>query len=178
MNEFNEYEYTVSQKSEGKWKRNRILMVLFYAVFGLVFFFGFFALHLYPLMALVILAEWILVFFTWGYVSLDYKITTGSGRIDFINIYGGRRQKIILEKNIRDFDIIAPLDGDAEERLKKTAFAKSYDFTSSVSATDRYYATFKDETGKDCVVCFEATQKLLKILRYYNPSTVIGETRY
>ena len=36
MSDYNEYEYTVAQKPEGKWKRRRFLMVLGYVIFGLL----------------------------------------------------------------------------------------------------------------------------------------------
>ena len=45
-------------------------------------------------------------------------------------------------------------------------------FASHSTAEDQYYATF-EENGKKCVVYFEATEKTLKLLRYYNPVTVV-----
>ena len=178
MSDYNEYEYTVAQKPEGKWKRRRFLMVLGYVVFGLLFFFGFFALKLYPLMALVILAEWILVFFTWRYVSVEYKFYTASGKISFICIYGGRTKKTVLEMSVKDFESITPVSDASVLISDKGKYARVDIFVSSVSSPDIYCGVYKNSDGVDCAVCFEATQKLLKIMKYYNPATVIGQTRF
>ena len=46
---------------------------------------------------------------------------------------------------------------------------------SSLQAPDLYYGIFM--LGEDkCVVYFEATEKALKILKYYNHSTVVVPT--
>ena len=47
-----------------------------------------------------------------------------------------------------------------------------YRFISSDDAPDIYYALL-EEDGELSVVLFEATQKALGILRFYNPMTVV-----
>jgi hypothetical protein len=46
-----------------------------------------------------------------------------------------------------------------------------------MDAADIYFALFKNVAGEDCVVFFEATEKTLKVLRYYNSDTIITKTR-
>ena len=83
MNENHEFDYTVAKCSEGLYKIKRILMIFGYIVFGAIYFFGLALAHLYPLMAFIVLIEWILVFFTWRDVSIEYKYETVSGGIRF-----------------------------------------------------------------------------------------------
>ena len=166
MNENLEFEYTVTKKVEGKYLLQRILMVIGYAVFAGVFFFGLFLAHLYPLMAFVILVEWIVIFFTWRYVSIEYRYETISGGIKFFTIYGGRTKKEILSLRIKDFDEIGRLN----DSIDTNSFDKKYSFISSEKCSDIYYATFFED-GKRCIVLFEAIDRSLKILKCYNLNT-------
>lgn len=178
MNENHEFDYTVTKCVEGSYRKKRILMILGYVVFGLVYFFGLAALHLYPLMAFVILLEWILVFFTWRYVSIEYKYETVSGGIRFYEVYGGKKKKMLLEKRIKEFEVIAPYVKEEAEILASEKFDERYFCARSENdLTDCFYATYESEKGRGIVI-FEATSAALKILRFYNSNTVIAETRY
>lgn len=175
MNEGYEFDYTVTKKAEGKYLLMRILMIIGYVVFGCVFFFGLFLLHLYQFMAFIVLVEWILVYFTWRFVSLEYRYETSSGHIKFFNVYGGKLKREILDLHIKSIKEIAPISELAQQHADK----RTYSFLSSErSSADVYYALFESSDGEECVVRFEATQKALKVLRFYNPKTVVTETRY
>ena len=164
MNENLEFEYTVAKKVEGKYLLNRILMILGYVVFGGAFFFGLFLAHLYPLMAFIILVEWIVVFFTWRYVSVEYRYETLSGGIKFFTVYGGKTKKEELSLRIKDFSEL----GAYTEEIGALSFDKKYSFVSSENKQDVYYGIFTDGEGKNCIVLFEAIDRSLKILKFYN----------
>ena len=179
MNELQEFDYCISKKPEGKYRLCRILMVLGYVAFALAFFFGLYAMHLYQFIAFIVLVEWIVVFFTWRYVSIEYRYEMLSGRIKFFIIYGGRTKKLVLDARIKDYETIAPCDAATQTELEKQSFESVYRFISTErSYEDRYYAIFKNDSGNDCIVYFEATQKALKILKFYNMNTVVTDTRY
>ena len=179
MNENNEFDYTVAKKVEGKYRLYRILMVIGYVIFGGGYFVGMAIAHLYPIMAFTPLLLWIVIFSTWRYVSIEYRYETASGGIRFYTVYGGKKKKLILEKRIKDFEMIAPFDSEAVERISAMSIDKSYHLSRSESDDiDKFFATFKDNDGKDCIVYFEATEQSLKILRYYNPNTTVTKTRY
>jgi hypothetical protein len=168
MNENNSFDYTVTKKIEGKYLLYRTLMVMGYVFFGFTYFFGLFYAHLYPLMAFVVLLEWILVFLTWRYVSIEYKYETESGIIHFYNVYGGKSQKQIIEVKIKDFKDIGILDDEAFDLLSKENFDAVYSFIRSESdSADKYYATFEKD-GARCVVYFIAPEQMLKILKFFN----------
>ncbi len=176
MNFNEDFEYTVKKKSEGAYRRNRILMILFYIAFGLIFFFGLAAAHLYQLMAFVVLVEWIVIFFTWRYVSIEYKYSMSSGKISFFNIYGEKAKKTIIEATIKDFVQIAPArDEFLSEYLGSEL--QIYDFTPYASCNDKYFAVLKAEDEKLNIIYFQATENALKIFKYYNSKTIVEKTQ-
>lgn len=174
MNEFNTYEFVVSQKKDGKVKLYRILAVVGYVLFFISVFATLCVLHLPYLVAVLPLFEWILIFFTWRYLSQEYEYSMTSGYMTFTVIYGGRSKKKKLEVCIKDMKEIAPYNEAACARLENRGLKKDYIFVSSLDAPDMYYAVF-DQDGEDQVVYFEATKKALQILRFYNPITVVTE---
>jgi hypothetical protein len=117
MNENNEFDYTITKKVEGKYRLIRFLMIAGYVLFGAVYFIGLAIAHLYPIMAFTPLLIWILVFFTWRYVSIEYRYETVSGGIKFYTVYGGKNKILILEKRIKDFDEISPVNAENKARL-------------------------------------------------------------
>ena len=172
MNENLEFDYTVTKKVEGRYLLDRLLMTFGYIVFGMIFFFGLYLAHLYQFIAFIILVEWIVVFFTWRYVSIEYRYETLSGGIKFYTVYGGKKKKLLLDMRIKDFAEIKPYE--AEEDFAEQIWCLS----TLKDASDHYVATYKNAEGKPCAIHFEATQKTLKILKFYNSETKITETRY
>ena len=177
MNEMNEFEYTVAKKVEGSYRTKRILMIVLYVVFGLVYFFGLAAIHMYPLMALIIFFEWMLVFFTWRYVCVEYSYSIISGNMTFYEVYGGKKKKLVLEKRVKSFAEIKPLDESEKALLSKRKFNKIYSFVRSENYdNDTYFAIFTEEDGSESIVYFEAIKQSLKILKYYNSNTVVSKS--
>lgn len=172
MNEFNTYEFVVAQKKEGKLRTKRILAIVGYVLFFILIFVLLSALKVMQLIALLPILEWMLVFFTWRYLSPEFEYSMTSGYITFTTVYGGRSKKKRLELCIKDLKEIAPYDDAACARLENAGLQKDYIFVSSLDAPDMYYAVFEQD-GESQVVYFEATKKALQIFRFYNPSTVV-----
>ena len=177
MNEFSTYEFVVAQKSEGKWRLARIGMVLLYVCFVLGTLLAGISLNVLPPLALVPVFTWMLVFFTWRYVSVEYEYSITSGELVFSKIFGNRSRRTVLKLMLRDAVRIAPLD-HAEEAAKATAYRPEREFSaiSSQYANDIYFILFEYQTGKEkhrAILYFEATQKALQICRFYNPSATV-----
>lgn len=172
MNEFSTYEFVVAQKREGKVQLFRVLAVVSYVLFFCVVATALILLHFPWMVAVLPIFEWMLIFFTWRYRSVEFEYSMTSGNITFSYIYGGRSRKTALETAINRFQEIAPLDDVALSRLEARDIQKEYRFISSDDAPDIYYALL-EEDGELSVVLFEATQKALGILRFYNPMTVV-----
>lgn len=177
MDDFSTYEYTVAQKSTGKWRMRKLWLIALYMVFVVGWFiFGFWS-HLFPLLALIPFTTWALVFLTWRYVNVEYEYSMTSGTIAFSNVYGNRSRKTKAEFKIKDCTLIAPLS-ESEEKLTAFAPEKVVYALSSDDTPDAYLALASVD-GKHIAVKFEATAKALKIFRFYNaPCTVVREVRY
>jgi hypothetical protein len=130
------------------------------------------------MLALVPLSTWILVWFTWPFVSVDYEYSFVSGSMTLTKIMAGRKRKKVLELRIKELHTIAPYEGDYIRQAEAFKPERSYDFVSSMQSPDLYFALFETADGRRGIIYFEATKAALKILRYYNTETVITDVRY
>ena len=172
-------EYTVSQKAEGKWKLARILLVIGYVVFAVGYFTLCMVLNIWPVACLTPVLVWIAVYFTWRYVSVAYRYRIISGEWIFTRILSDRFKKKMFTLKIHDMIHIAPVS-IAVEKSRAEAFGaeKVLWAASSMSSPDLYYAIFEDENKVKCILYFEATQKALRLLNFYNKSVVLTKVRY
>ena len=125
-----------------------------------------------PMLAILPLMLLGLVLYFWKIFNCELEYSMVSGQMTFSRIYGGMKRKKILEVTIKDFREVAPRTTESEADLKSKGIVKTYSFSSHSTARDQYYALFEQD-GTLCVVYFEATEKTLKLLRYYNPVTVV-----
>lgn len=171
----NYLEYAVDAKPSGKNLFFRILLVVGYVLFAVLFFVLFYAIHIPHLIALMPFCVIILIALTWRYVSCTYEYIIAIGEISFAKIYSNRLRKEILRLHIRDLVRVAPTESFASR-----SFASVFDFRSAPNTPDAYGIVFKDHAERECLVYFEATAKALKLLSMYNPSAVSAQkkTRY
>ncbi|MBQ8339573.1 MAG: hypothetical protein IJY16_03920 [Clostridia bacterium] len=180
MNEFATYEFVVRQKNEGKWLFARIGLIFLYVAYVVTLLsVGLLARIVVPLLALIPISLWILIFITWRYVSVEYEYSITSGVLTFTKIYGGRSRKRILELPLRDAVRIAPLDNSMEaDRAQHYHPEREFSAISSLKAPDIYFILFeldaeKNKDKRRAILYLEATQKALQIFRYYNASATL-----
>ncbi len=175
MDEFQVYEYVVAPKKQGKYLLKRTLMIvayIFLIMALLVLMLSFKALT--PVFALSLVFVLIVIYFTWRYVSVEHEYSMVSGEVTFSVIYGGRTRKQVVCFRLKDCTMIAPAHvKEWQERAELFGAKKEYSALSSADAPDAYFATFEDEKQEKCIVYFEATEKALKICRFYNPSATV-----
>ena len=184
---FSTYEFVVAQKAEGRFLRRRILFVLMYIAYITAFLtVGIITRIGIPLVALVPVTTWIIIFFTWRYVQVEYEYSITSGILVFTEIYGGRSRKKMLEVHIKDATAILPLsDPRTEIEIERFAPETVYSGVPSKKAEDTYVMLFVDEKdktkgqGKHIAFTFVATTQALKVLKYYNSlaTTVVPVSR-
>ena len=181
MNESATYEYVVAKKREGKYALARVALIIGYIFYVIIFFsVGILSRLLVPCIALVPVTTWILVYFTWRYVNIDFEYSATSGVITFSKVFGNRSRRPVTEIRIKNASAIAPLT-DRLHKSKLEAYAPDviYSALSTEDTPDAYFMIYEDEEGRRCAFLFEATAQMLKICRYYNPSaTVITQVRY
>lgn len=167
VNSINYTEFTVKKKAEGALLLTKIgLIVLYIAVIV-----GFFMWLWYAgaLSAVIVAIVW---FFTWPYVNIEYEYTTASGDLQFTKIYGGKKRKLVLEKKIKDMELIAPCTSEYTD--KYPVIAKTYDFRKSVKQTEDVYFAVFDEKGEKHRILFQCTNKALKIFEKYNKENTVA----
>ena len=170
MDGINAFEFVVDEHPEGKRK-----MIKFWGRFGLLAFVAAWvivSLCTIFYLAILPLAFLGIVLYFWKIFNCELEYSMVSGVMTFTRIYGGVKRKKVLELVIKDMREIAPRTSETSVELQVKGIEKIYMFSSHSTAIDQYYAIF-EENGKRCAVYFEATEKTLKILRYYNPMTVV-----
>lgn len=171
MEGFDSYEYVIRPKRDAKNKILRIGLVTLYVVFVLAWLvFGFISGFI-PLLALVPVTTWILIFFTWRYANVEYEYVAESGVITFSNVYDNRSRKKITMFDIRSAEYIAP--ASEHETLRRVADYDpkyEYSFVTSMEDPDAYTALYVNEDKERCAVSFIAHSRLKKTLKFYNSS--------
>ena len=87
-----------------------------------------------PVVALAVLAIFAIFFYAdrGGFFGSTAK--TVSGGIKFYTVYGGKKKKLLLEKRIKEFDEISPIDADAKARISDMNIHRSYNLARSAHA--------------------------------------------
>ena len=159
-------EYTVAKKPEGENLKKRIALIIVYLVYiaavvavvvatqggGAMLGFLFFLLFI------------IIVFFSWKLVKEDRKYECLNAKlvISELNEGIGSKPKVVSEDLISSYSVIAPA-------IK--------DFRGDSKSPDSYFARLEKD-GKSTVILFETTNKMLKIMKFYNSKgTVVTEVR-
>lgn len=174
--EFNSCEYTVSQRSEGKWLLAKILLIAGYLVYTAAYLVIIINTGFVPLGALIPVTLWIIVFFTWRFACPDYKYSIDSGFLTYTVIYGGKTKQEKFRMHIADAKAIAPI----EQFSEKSGAARTQKFFSAIPqryAKDIYGMMF-EMNGKVCIFKFKVTRETLKALKYYNSNTVVTNTEF
>lgn len=166
-------EYIVDVKKEGKYKRQRILMISLYTFVCVGLFAAAFLTSMFflPLLNVVVLP--LLYHSTWHFFSRSYFYTVDSGIFTITKVYGYKKEDDFVKMRISEAEMIAPLNDEYKHYAHAHADAVTYEAVSSFSASDIYFVTYTDEAGKPSVIFFEATEQLLKALRYYNSKAVV-----
>ncbi len=169
--------YGVKKKAEGKYGLARILMIAAYVVFAAGFFTFFATMNILPVIALLPVLTWILTFFTWRFVSIEYEYYILDGEFKLIEVYGAKSMRELCRVRISAMEEIAPLR-DGNRRIDAIPEENRIYGVSTMKSSDIYYAIFKDEKDTKCAVFFEATEKTLKVLKYYKSDIEIVKTTH
>lgn len=161
-------EFTVKKKTEGLLILAKLGLILLYV--AIVVCMWVFAGWWLGAISIVLAA--IIWFFTWPYVNIEYEYTTASGDLQFSKIYGGKKRKLVLEKKIKDMELIAPYTSEYTDKFP--TIAKTYDFRKSVKQKEDVYFAVFDEGGEKHRILFQCTNKALKIFEKYNKENTVA----
>ncbi len=172
MSEFdtpNYADYAYSVKNEGKIKLLRTLMIVGYFLFVGAFFTVCLLTKLIPLFATAPIFTWILIFFTWKYVSYDCYFVFNGGILELGTAKrgkGGMKKQPKLRIHVKEAAFVGAYLGN--ESL--TSGTKVYDFSESLVSDKRILILFERD-GKKCSAIFEGTSKIAKLLDSFCPNS-------
>lgn len=192
----NAIDYVVTQKKEGKYLIGQILIYIFIAVAVLAVFIIPIALLKLPtgIVAVAGMGLAVPVFFityhgTRTICNFDrkYSIFTPNVTMDQIphtvisfEIIKDRKKKdpdkrdVVYERPIKEADLFAPWTPAYKDKYEGAT--RTIDFRSSVKKTeDIYFAKFTEKDGSTVVIIFEAVNKIVEKLAYYNKEATIVE---
>lgn len=180
MNEYdspNYAEYVYDRKNEGKVKMMKVVAICCYVLFFAVVFAVLCAIPLYPVIAILPIFTWMLVYFTWGLVSYDYYYEFNHGTMEFGRIRvtkNGRRRRPKLTVQVKEASL-AKVYKPGEDSLD--GLETVYDLSESQSSENRIIMYFNDG-GKSAAVIFEGTARIAKLVASFCPNgaTLKGQT--
>ncbi len=107
-------------------------------------------------------------------VDYDYRIV--GNELYFSIVYNRKSRRELGYTDISKLERIAPYRGKFKEEADKTGYDKICDYSSSPDDGDVYYAVENDEENSiKTIYLFNASKKMLKLLKLYNRRTVTGE---
>lgn len=168
------YEYTVAQVCEGKWRLFKWFMLCGYVAFAAIYFLIAYLTRFIPIVAVLPLFLWILVYFTYKYVKPEYKYKISEAHLYFYRVCG-KSEREILKIRLCDADYIMPLENSISE-IKNFEPKNTYSALPTKFSTDSYIILYKNEKNEPCAFMFKATSDALKCIHFYNKNTVMSDT--
>lgn len=104
------------------------------------------------------------IYFAWilaTSLNLEFEYIYTNGEIDFDKIIAKRKRKRVITIRISSFDEFGRYDA---QKTNLSKFTVKYDLSSSLLADDAYYATFHNKEGKDCILLFNPSERLLEAI--------------
>ena len=171
MDCFESYEYVIKPKKDGKNKLLKAALLGLYVLFVLAWMvFGFISGFI-PLLALMPITTWILVFFTWRYTNVEYEYYIESGIVTFSKVYDNRSRKKIAVFDIRSAELIAPAaEHETRRRVADYDPKYEYSFVTYPDDPEAYTALYVNEDKERVALSFIADPRMKKTLKFYNSS--------
>lgn len=176
-------EYTVEQKAEGKYLKRKILLIAVYGIIIFAYIGLMVALSNYGVLVAILtlpfipLTIMVVRTLTWNrYVKVEHKYEIANAKLRITDIYGPKREQVVFENLLSEFSSIGPMDEENRDKWEKAD--KVLDFRGSYKSEESYYARLEKD-GKSLVVRFEAINKMVKSMKFYNSSaTIVKQMRF
>ena len=156
----NHAEYTVPQKAEGRYLKWRLLLIFLYLLFGFSYTITAFVIGIVQVIAVLPIFLWILVHFTWRYVSLEHSFSISEGTLTVTDILKDGKKRIRHRIVLRDALGISSIPSAIPQG---TAV---YDYRGDKTADNSYALTYR-AGSKDCMLFFRATPDFLKTVKRF-----------
>ena len=167
------YEYTVSEQNSKALLFRRITLIAVYMLWVAVWLILGITLRIIaPLLALIPISLWILIFFSWRVTQVEYEYSFFSGILTVSRVLGGRSRRCLAEIPLRGLDAVYPCTDEHAARIDAFGAEHTLFAASDPEAVGLYALLWRDEENVKHALYFEPSEKALKIIRYYNASAV------
>ncbi len=164
----NATEFSEEKRAEGVLLWKRILLIIGYLAFSLLYFCGCFLAHIPQMIPGLPLFLLILVLCTWRFVSYDVSYRFISGTVTFSRTYGARMRrttKEIFSLRVAEAEAIV---AKGNKRVRDLLPGRRlYDFAKTESAPDLVYIFFCAKNGNASAVRFTCTKRMAHLLGVY-----------
>ena len=165
------YEYVVTPKMTPALRMKKMLFIALYILWGGgLIIVGSAVRIIAPLLAFIPVTLWMLIFFTWKYTKVAYEYSFWGGELKVNRLLGERSHKKLVEVKIRELKHIYRCNSENSEKIKEFSADTEILAASSNDAERLVAALWIDENGKKMILYFEADDKAVRILKYYNSS--------
>ncbi len=172
---FNGAAYGVEKKAEGKNFLLRRLVLVGMLAFSVGYILLFTVVLTMPVVIAILPVIWLIFYpFFMRFFTYDCEYRLEHGELFFERLYKNKKRKKLFSVVLKETERIAPLTGSLADR----GYDRILDMRGSVKSPDSYFLTYR-KGDKNIAVCFEATQKMVRLMAHYNPRTVVSkELRY
>lgn len=175
-------EYRVIKRSDSKDIIKRFFLVIAWCMLPMVFIIVGLSstnltwmIYLFPI-GMIIAIPFGRHTFKATYKEYEYALVAGVMRFDIID--GTMKRKEWFEAKLGDMTMVAPYEGEYKTKADSFNADIRYEAISSFDSPDIYFGTYRTEDGNQCIVFFEATNKLLNLGKFYNRNIVIKQVRF
>ena len=95
-----------------------------------------------------------------------------AGQLTVCRIFGGRSRKVLLTLALRELEAAIPVREEYADRIKRYTPDRTVFAASSETAESLYALLHRAEDGTLTLLYLDATEKAVKIMRYYNAAAV------
>ena len=165
-------EFSITRKPDKEIKTKRALFILLYAIVLGAFAYVFLVLtQMAPVMAIVLIIEYIVILATWHLSKIEYTYIVEKGNLHIYKLVGRLKAKEVVNVKISENLGIYPAE-DEDYKDEIASCEATVDCTESMKSADVYCGIF-NIGGKKTAVYFNGATKLLQMLRYYGGENVI-----
>ena len=167
----NVISHSVKVKNEGKHRRARTLTILGYVAFCIAWVcLCTIPVQLYPVIAGMPFFLYALFRITWWRLDFDFEYTLSHGELTVEKVFSHSRRRRLARVLVKDAVAVSPFPAGSAAPAVPTV-----DVRGSARAENGYLIRYRNEEGKETVLLFEATEKLVKMMARFNPATEVRE---
>ena len=124
-------------------------------------------------------AAWFLMRFT----MIEYEYSIISGEFSVAAIYNNRQRKTLVTSKIKDMHAVVPYENKDRyvgggDSVQKIFYYCSDTDLSSKTKKDLYVCVINDAKYGKCAVVFNATRRMVQIMKFYNSQNVIMKDKF